>query len=305
MPELTYLSLGWGVQSWTIAAMVALGDLPPIDLAIHSDTGHEAAGTYAHAEKWTHWLEERGVRVVTVKPENNDVIREDWGIESGTPSIQIPAFTLAQPDATLGQKHRQCTREWKITPIRRHLRSILGPGRLKPGSLVCWQGISLDEWSRMRDSDVKYIRNVYPLVDRRMTRLDCAQWLQQNGLDIPQKSACVFCPFHSRAEWHQLKQQGRQRLGPRDQCGPVNPEKARHHGYFHPSLTATAGRSGADTRGRESPAIGAGPALRRGRVLRVGTGEPPQININQISTSSSRKKGADKGEKNEGNRQHS
>ena len=208
MPELTYLSLGWGVQSWTIAAMVALGDLPPIDLAIHSDTGHEAAGTYAHAEKWTPWLTEHGIQVVTVKPENNDVIREDWGIESGTPSIQIPAFTLAQPDATLGQIHRQCTREWKITPIRRHLRSILGPGRLKPGSLVCWQGISLDEWSRMRDSDVKYIRNVYPLVDRRMTRLDCAQWLQQNGLDIPQKSACVFCPFHSRAEWHQLKQQG-------------------------------------------------------------------------------------------------
>ena len=42
MPEITYLSLGWGVQSWTIAAMAALGELPPIDLAIHADTGHEA-----------------------------------------------------------------------------------------------------------------------------------------------------------------------------------------------------------------------------------------------------------------------
>ena len=42
MPEITYLSLGWGVQSWTIAAMAALEELPPIDLAIHADTGHEA-----------------------------------------------------------------------------------------------------------------------------------------------------------------------------------------------------------------------------------------------------------------------
>ena len=32
MPEITYLSLGWGVRSWTIAAMAALEELPPIDL---------------------------------------------------------------------------------------------------------------------------------------------------------------------------------------------------------------------------------------------------------------------------------
>ena len=216
MPELTYLSLGWGVQSWTIAAMAALKELPPLDLAIHSDTGHEASGTYTHAEKWTSWLEERGVRVVTVRPENNSVVREDWGKKSDTPSIQIPAFTLTHPregsasaaNAKEGQIGRQCTRQWKVTPIRKHLRSILGMGRLKAESVECWQSISLDEWSRMRDSDVGYIKNVYPLVDRRMTRLDCVEWLQRHNLDVPNKSACVFCPFHKRAEWRQLKQQG-------------------------------------------------------------------------------------------------
>ena len=206
MPELTYLSLGWGVQSWTIAAMAALGELPPVDLAIHSDTGHEAAGTYAHAEKWTSWLEERGVLVVTVRPENNSVIREDWGKKSGTPSIQIPAFTFSHSSGDAGQIDRQCTRQWKITPIRKHLRIKLGRKKPKAESVECWQGISLDEWSRMRDSDVKYIRNVYPLVDRRMTRLDCIQWLQKHNLDVPPKSACVFCPFHKMSEWHSLKQ---------------------------------------------------------------------------------------------------
>ena len=149
MPKLTYLSLGWGVQSWTIAAMVALRDLPPIDLAIHSDTGHEASGTYAHAEKWTPWLTEHGIQVVTVKPENNDVIREDWGKKSGSPSIQIPAFTLTHlsEDNAGGANAKEgqigpgsAPEQWKITPIRKHLRSILGPRRLKPGSLVCWQG---------------------------------------------------------------------------------------------------------------------------------------------------------------------
>lgn len=60
------LSLGWGVQSFTLAAMVALGDLEPVDVAIHADTTHESKLTYEFAARWTPWLEERGVRVVTV-----------------------------------------------------------------------------------------------------------------------------------------------------------------------------------------------------------------------------------------------
>ena len=203
MPELTYLSLGWGVQSWTIAAMVALGDLPPIDLAIHADTGHEPQRTYDHAAKWTPWLEERGLTVVTVKPVNQQVIREDWGIGS----VHIPAFTLAKSDGSHGQIRRQCTKHWKLQPIRAHLRTLLSP-RPAPGAVECWQGISLDEYSRMRSSDVKYIENVYPLVDRRMSRGDCIAWLQGKGLDVPPKSSCVFCPYHSLSAWRDLKAQG-------------------------------------------------------------------------------------------------
>ncbi|KKL22079.1 hypothetical protein LCGC14_2439070, partial [marine sediment metagenome] len=54
---LRVLSLGWGVQSWTLAAMIALKELPPIDYAIHADTTHEMSNTYALAAKWTPWLE--------------------------------------------------------------------------------------------------------------------------------------------------------------------------------------------------------------------------------------------------------
>ena len=55
-----YLSLGWGVQSFTLAAMAANGDIPPFDVAIHSDTGHEMSYTYSLARKWTPWLEGAG-----------------------------------------------------------------------------------------------------------------------------------------------------------------------------------------------------------------------------------------------------
>ena len=35
-PKIVQASLGWGVQSWGMVAMIALGVLPPIDYAIHS-----------------------------------------------------------------------------------------------------------------------------------------------------------------------------------------------------------------------------------------------------------------------------
>ena len=197
---LRIISLGWGVQSWTLAAMAALGEIEPVDYAIHADTTHEASATYAHAAKWTPWLEAHGVKVITVQATRANVVRESWSA-----SAMIPAFTTDNETGSRGQERRQCTHDWKIMPIRRFIRTKL-PSRPRPGSVVSILGISLDEWPRMRDSDVAYIRNSYPLVDRKMTRAACVAWLQDRGLDVPVKSACVFCPFHSLASWKRLKQ---------------------------------------------------------------------------------------------------
>ena len=228
-PQLTYISLGWGVQSWTLAAMVALGELPPVDLAIHADTTHEAAGTYAHAEKWTPWLEERGVKVVTVMADNTEVVRE-W---SGSRSVTIPAFTL-DASGSNGQVNRQCTGHWKIIPIRRCLRQLLP--NPKPGAVECWQGISLDEWSRMRDSDVKYIINRYPLVERRLTRRDCVSWLMAHGLDVPPKSACVFCPYHSLGHWKAMKAEGGRDWDWAEAVdSAVRDQRPNHQCFIHPA----------------------------------------------------------------------
>jgi len=76
------------------------------------------------------------------------------------------------------------------------------------GAVECWQGISWDEMPRMRTSDVAYVTNVYPLVDRRLTRRDCITWLGDHGLPVPPKSACNCCPFKSLAGWKELKRQG-------------------------------------------------------------------------------------------------
>ena len=236
-PQIRYLSLGWGVQSWTIAAMIALGDLPPIDLAIHSDTGHEATGTYEHARLWTPWLGERGVKVVTVHPERNHLLQANSGGKAQY-SVYPPAFTVRVANGEAGQIKRQCTDNWKVRPINRYLRSLLPGQRTRPGIIECWQGISLDEYHRMRTSTRQYITNVYPLVDRRMTRAACIQWLQERSLPVPPKSACVFCPFHSIEHWRQLKRNGGSDWDRATEADALIRTAREHEGfllYMHPS----------------------------------------------------------------------
>jgi hypothetical protein len=191
------ISLGWGVQSFTLAAMVALGDLEPVDVAIHADTTHEASGTYSFAARWTPWLEDRGVRVVTV---SNPTVRITTDRVGG--EIWIPAFTDT-PNANGGMLRRQCTHRWKVQPLRRWLQANRNGQQVEQ-----WLGISLDEFQRMKDSDVKYITHRWPLIERRMTRWDCQRWLETHGLEVPPKSACVFCPYHNQAAWRELKAEG-------------------------------------------------------------------------------------------------
>ena len=194
MNKLIVLSLGWGVQSFTLAAMVALGEIEKPDAAIHADTTHEASGTYAFAARWTPWLEERGVKVVTVyNPQPR--------IELESLRTDIPAFTFN--GNTNGQLKRQCTGHWKIVPIRRWLQANRNKQPVEQ-----WIGISLDEALRMKPSDVKYITHRWPLIERRMTRNDCKRWLEAHGLEVPPKSSCVFCPYHNAAAWRELKASG-------------------------------------------------------------------------------------------------
>ena len=48
--------------------------------------------------------------------------------------------------------------------------------------------------------------NNYPLVDLKMARQDCLDWIKDNGYQKPSRSACIGCPYHSDAEWIDLKE---------------------------------------------------------------------------------------------------
>ena len=196
---LRLLSLGAGVQSTTLLLMSLHGELEPLDGVIFADTGWEPRAVYAHLET----LEAR-CRLANLPFHRVSAghIKED-ALAPDRRFASMP-FHVLNVRGSAGMIRRQCTREYKIAPINRKVRELLG-GNTRGKQVEQWLGISLDEAGRMRTSRVGYIRLQYPLVDKRMRRHDCERWLVAHGYPIPAKSACIGCPFHGDRQWRHLK----------------------------------------------------------------------------------------------------
>jgi hypothetical protein len=208
-PILNVISLGAGVQSTTMALMAARGEIAPMpDCAIFADTQAEPAAVYRHLE----WLMSPGVlpfpvyvvtagnlseHVAAIRPKGRYI------------NFEIPAF-VKSPDGSVALINRSCTRDFKIDPIRRKVRELLGiAGRRSPRGVVIhqWIGISIDEAQRMKPSREVWQEMRWPLIEKRMSRHDCLAWLRRNGYPLPTKSACTFCPYHSNSEWRALTEE--------------------------------------------------------------------------------------------------
>lgn len=202
------LSLGAGVQSSAMALMAAKGQLTPMpDCAIFADTQAEPASVY----QWLDWLQKElpyPVYRVTAGNLEADELRIRRSGKSGKLYMKgsIPAFVL-KDDGSKGLLGRRCTSDYKIVPIQRKVRELVGIKRAGRGVVLAkmWIGISTDEWHRMKPSRVDYIENIWPLIERKISRKQCLAWMKANGFPEPPRSACVFCPFHGDAEWRRLR----------------------------------------------------------------------------------------------------
>jgi len=81
----------------------------------------------------------------------------------------------------------------------------------------------------MKPSPLRWLRNTWPLIDAGMTRGHCLEWMVTRGYPLPPRSACVFCPYRSEAEWRALP--------PDEFASAVEVDRAiRQHGEsLHPS----------------------------------------------------------------------
>lgn len=203
-PRLRLLSLGAGVQSTAVLLLACEGKIPRFDYALFADTGWEPHAVYEQLAKVTRIAADAGIPVRTVSAGN---IRRD-ALDDTTRFVTMPLH-VRNPDGTKGMARRQCTGEYKIKPLKAAVRELLGyshPTRVPPGVFAEQAiGISVDEVHRAKDADVRYLRNVFPLLDLRMSRDDCIGFLAERGFGETVKSACVGCPYSGNARLRWLR----------------------------------------------------------------------------------------------------
>jgi len=200
--KLRILSLGAGVQSSTLALMIEKGEIPMVDAAIFADTFSEPKAVY----DWLDWLESKisyPLYKVSFGNLREDSMNPKWNF------VTIPVFTKNSTTGKKGLLRRQCTSNYKINPVNQKVRNLLGLAkgeRRKNGTSVeMIMGISTDEIFRVKTNQIKYITNVYPLIEKKMNRQSCKDWMAKNKYPTPPRSACTFCPFHNNKEWSQIK----------------------------------------------------------------------------------------------------
>ena len=172
---------------------------------------HEEAETEEWQKRLKHWERNRDVELSVF----------DQRVKKG----EITEYTTEREVAML---RRQCTNEYKILPITKLVRGLTGCSMHYPATQ--WIGISIDEIQRMKQPRPKYLKFRYPLVENRISRSDCVDFMEQNGFTVPVRSSCVGCPFHDNTEWLALNDEEF-----KDACD--FDESVRAIGMTHPSLT--------------------------------------------------------------------
>ncbi|MGW5646203.1 hypothetical protein ACWEV3_40340 [Saccharopolyspora sp. NPDC003752] len=215
------------MQSTAVLLLACEGAIPRFDYALFADTGWDPRAVYANLKHIRAHARRFGIPVRTVSAGN---IKTD-ALDPGHRFVSMPLHVL-NADGSKGLARRQCTSEYKIVPLKKAARQLLGyphPRRV-PSGVYAEQasGISIDEVHRARDTDVRYLRNRFPLLELGWNRDTCADYLSAQGFGQTVKSSCLGCPFHGNAGWRWIRDHD-----PDGWREAVEFDKAIRNGYPH------------------------------------------------------------------------
>ena len=195
--QLRVVAYGGGLNSTAMLIGLYLQETP-IDLILFADTGCEQPHTYEYLPVMNQWLTSHGMPQITVvkyTDKNGDRLTlEQECLRSRT----LPALAYG---------YKKCSLKHKIGPQDKFCnnyppcREVWANG----GRVTKYIGYDAGE-ERRRDhalvydlQDTKY-RKEYPLIDWGWDREDCVAAIQKEGLPVPGKSSCFFCPAMKHRE---------------------------------------------------------------------------------------------------------
>ncbi len=195
------VSFGGGVDSTAMLIEMKNRGIRP-DVILFADTGAERPGTYIHIEVMKAWTRRVGF------PEINTVkytppIAPYKNLEGESLKNQaLPALAFGR---------HSCSMKWKVGPQNRELKELgIGPRR---------HAIGLDDSPADRKRAGRFAEKAfeapgvsfwYPLQEWGIDRQRCEAIIEAEGLRVPMKSCCFFCPGMKRVE---IQEQARENPG--------------------------------------------------------------------------------------------
>lgn len=208
-PAVRAVSYGGGVQSTSLLVLAATGVLDT-KLFLFANVGPDSEHpetlryleTVAKPYAAAHGIELVELHRIPQRGIAAGQIETLWArlTRPGARSIPIPVrMTNGAPE------RRSCTGDFKIRVVGRELRRWAATAD-NPATVAL--GISVDEIERAKpgiDPRAPDQRRTYPLLDLGLRCTDCQRIINDAGLPVPGRSACWFCPLHSKKEWQSLR----------------------------------------------------------------------------------------------------
>jgi hypothetical protein len=201
------VSFGAGVDSSAmLVAMKRRGIIP--DLILFADTGGEKRETYAFAKYIDSWLRSWGAPTVTwVRHRTTDRVSYNDLEGNCLDNETLPSLAFGR---------HSCSIKYKINPLDSYVKGVSrGPNKRhgwqpaiecwargqKPIKLIGYDNGPADIRRRNRvETEDELFRYVFPLQHLGWARKECIQAIVEEGLEVPLKSACFFCPASKKHE---------------------------------------------------------------------------------------------------------
>jgi hypothetical protein len=214
LPVPKVLSYGGGLDSYVmLLRAIERGEKP--DVVVFMDVGDgspdadgrdpaEWPGTYRHIREHVIPLcEEHGIEFYWMTT-------ADWPVREAR---SLFAWMEVRGQIPVSGPKRICTTMAKVERFERWMDSRW-PGR----EVEVWVGFEAGEEKRAANDpnagkkrklkpEQARRRNRFPLIEEGLCRCQCEAYVRARGLPVPRKSACVFCPYATKADFRTLSQE--------------------------------------------------------------------------------------------------
>jgi len=205
---------GGGVDSTAmLIELIARGER--VDAILFADTGGEKTETYQFILKMIKYFRARGkvvhiVRAVTSRFKN-------WPRYDTLETNCLTNGTL--PSLAFNFKRKSCSHKWKVAPQNKWT-ALWQPARdiwAAGGKVIKLIGYDCSPADMKRYAHIEghldpRMEYRYPLREWGWTREDCIRRIVAEGLPVPPKSACFFCPSMKPEEVRQLAKEYLRRI---------------------------------------------------------------------------------------------